>query len=61
MPQSIESDRAFRHPRIVDAEKAGDRTQRRRFAGAVGAQQRDDLPVGNRKRDALHVAVIVRL
>ena len=41
--------------------EAGDRAQRRRLAGAVGADQRDDLALLDRQRDALErldVAVV---
>jgi hypothetical protein len=39
--------------RIVGAEKAGDRAQRRRLAGAVGTEQRHDLGGRNAKRHTL--------
>ena len=51
---ALEDDRAFGDAGVVDAEEARDRAQRRGLAGAVGAEQRDDLPVLDRKRDALH-------
>ena len=51
---ALEHDRAFGDARVVEAEKARDRPQRRGLAGAVGAEQRDDLPGLDRKRDALH-------
>ena len=51
---ALEDDRAFGDARVVEAEEAGDRAQRRGLAGAVGAEQRDDLPGLDRERDALH-------
>ncbi len=51
---ALEGDRALGDARVVDAEKARDRAQRRGLAGAVGAEQRDDLPRLDRERDALH-------
>ena len=50
----LEADRAFGHTRVVEAEEARDRPQRRALAGAVRPQQRDDLPRLDRERDALH-------
>ena len=44
MRSPLKTMRAFGHARVVDAEEAGDRAQRRGLAGAVGAEQRDDLP-----------------
>ena len=47
--------RAFGDARIVEAEEAGDRAQRRGLAGAVGAEHRHDLAAGGTASDdALH-------
>ena len=51
---ALERDRALGDARVVEAEEARDRAQRRGLAGAVGAEQRDDLPGLDRQRDALH-------
>ena len=50
---ALEGDAALGDPRIVDAEEAGDGAQRGGLAGAVGAEQRDDLAARDRERDAL--------
>ena len=42
-PRALERDGAFGDARVVDAEEAGDRAQRRGLAGAVVAEQRHDL------------------
>ena len=51
---ALEDDRAFRDPRVVDAEEAGDRAQQGGLAGAVGAEDAHDLPGRDGQRDALH-------
>ena len=51
---ALEDDRAFGHAGVVEAEKAGNRAQRRGLAGAVGAEQRDDLAGLDGQRNALH-------
>src|SRR5262245_34541548 len=51
---ALERDGALGDARVVDAEEAGDRAQRRRLAGAVGAEQRHDLFRRDGQRDALH-------
>ena len=53
-PPPVEGHAAIGDPGIVDAEKAGDRPQCRRFAGTVGAENGDDLFGVNGKADALH-------
>ena len=40
---AVECDAAIRHPGIVDAKEARDRAQRRRFAGAIGSEDGNDL------------------
>src|SRR5215510_6501475 len=42
-PLALERDRSFGHARVVDAEKARDRAQRRGLARAIGAEDRNDL------------------
>ena len=39
---AVEEDFAARHFAVLGLEQAGDRFQRRRFAGAIGAEQRHD-------------------
>src|SRR5262245_7501683 len=51
---ALERDRPFGDARVVDAEETGDRPQGCALAGAVGAEQRDDLSGLDRERDALH-------
>src|SRR5262245_26586200 len=51
---ALEADRALADARVVEAEKARDRAQRRGLAGAVGAEQRDDLAGLGLERDPLH-------
>jgi hypothetical protein len=50
---AVEDDGAFGYFATLGGQKIGDRLERGRFAGAVRAQQRDDLALGNLKRHAL--------
>src|SRR4029453_2920340 len=50
---SHELDAAAGHPPVLGLEQTGDRLQRRRLAGAVGAEERDDLPLGDFQRESL--------
>ena len=50
---ALELDTAFGHVAAFGAEQVGDGLQSRRFAGPVGAEQRDDLALGHFERHAL--------
>ena len=47
-------DGAVGHPRVIQADKAGDRAQRGGFSRPIGAEQRDDGAFGYRQRHTLH-------
>ena len=47
---AVEDDGAFGHLAALGGQKIGDRLERGRFAGAVRAQQRHDLALGNLER-----------
>src|SRR6516164_4263624 len=50
---AVEDDGAFGHFAALGGQKIGDRLERGRFAGAVRAQQRHDLALGNLERHPL--------
>src|SRR5436190_10007906 len=50
----LESNGAFRDLGVVEAVEAGDGAQQGRFAGAIGAEDADDLSRRHSQRDALH-------
>ena len=51
---ALEGDGALGDARVVEAEEARNRAQRRGLAGAVATEQRNDLPGLDRERDPLH-------
>ncbi len=50
---AVEHDRALGDLAALGVQQVGDRLERRRLAGAVGAEQRDDRALRHRERDAL--------
>ena len=52
-PLGVELDRALRHLATLGPQQARDRLQRRRFPGAVGAEQRRDPALADVERHAL--------
>ena len=49
---AVEFDAALGHVAAFGAQQVGDRLQRRGLAGAVGAEEGNDAPFGNRQRHA---------
>jgi hypothetical protein len=49
---AAEHDRPFGHRAALGGEQVGDRLERGRLAGTVGAEQRHDLALGHLERDA---------
>ena len=52
MRVAVEHDLAARDLAVLGLEQAGDRLQRRRLAGAIGAEQRDDRALGHVEAEA---------
>ena len=52
-PLALEQDRALGHLAALGVKEVGDRLERRRLAGAVGAEQRDDPALRHAERHAL--------
>src|SRR5262245_45976881 len=51
--RAVEHDFAFGHLAAFGLQQVGDRLERGRLAGAVGAEQRHDVPPGHAERNAL--------